>query len=509
MLISKTHFQHFLHCPKDLWLKLHKPELASKFEMSEFEIHLLEQGNEVESYARNLFPGGIEVSTTGEHAMEDTLRLMAERTPVLFQATFIADGFIVRNDVLKFNTETGLWDLYEIKGTNSMKLDQKVRDHLTDLAFQAAVMRRANVPLGRCFLVHLNKEYVRSGELDIQALFTIEDLTEAVNTHMAVIEPKMEAAKEYLSRESEPAGGCECVYATRRNHCSTFSYSNPHIPEYSVHDISRIHATKLGRMVEASTFALDELDPVVHNLSEKQTNQVVAHQTKRTVVDEEAIKEALDGLQYPLYFFDYEAYAPAIPAFSGYSPYKFIPFQFSMHILRAPGAELEQVEFLHTEFSDPSQAVAEKLQEVYRGGSVIVWHATFERSFINDNIVKRLPQYAVFFERFNAAMFDLEKMFVEQHYIHPRFKGRTSIKKVLPVLAPDLSYKGLAISDGAQASNEWWRMVGPTTTPAEKAEIAQNLRTYCGLDTYAMYAIWQHLQSEVLGGALPAQVAEL
>lgn len=50
---------------------------------SEFELHLMEQGNEVESYARNLFPGGIEVSTSGEHAVEDTDRLMAEHMHVI------------------------------------------------------------------------------------------------------------------------------------------------------------------------------------------------------------------------------------------------------------------------------------------------------------------------------------------------------------------------------------------------------------------------------------------
>ena len=133
ILISKTTFQHCLHCPKDAWLKLHKPELRGQFVPSEFELHLMEQGNEVESYARNLFNGGIEVSTRGEHAVEDTTRLMTEHTAAIFQATFIVDGFIVRNDMLKLNSETNLWDFYEVKGTNSMSRP-KERDHITDIA---------------------------------------------------------------------------------------------------------------------------------------------------------------------------------------------------------------------------------------------------------------------------------------------------------------------------------------------------------------------------------------
>lgn len=492
-LISKTTFQHYLHCPKDMWLKMHKPELKAQFQPSEFDLHLMEQGNEVESYAHNLFTGGIEISTTGEHAVEDTRRLMAEHTPVIFQATFIADGFIVRNDALKWNSETNLWDLYEVKGTNSMKLDQKERDHVTDLAFQVSVMRHAHVPLGRSYLVHLNKEYVRAGDLDIKALFAVDDAMGAVEGRIPEIEPKMEAAREYLNRESEPQGGCDCVYGTRRNHCSTFQYSNPHVPEYSVHDISRIHKTKLENLVEQKIFTLDEVDPELHKLSEKQASQVHAHQRQRPDIDTVAIAEFLDSLKFPLYFFDYEAYAPAIPAFNGYSPYKFIPFEFSLHILREPNGKLEHVEFLHEEFSDPSEAVALKLKEVYAGGSVIVWHETFEKTFINEKIAQRLPHHAAFFDEFNSAMSDLEKVFVAQHYIHHGFRGRTSIKKVLPVLVPELSYSTLEIHEGGQASNEWWRMIAPTTSPEEKKEIAKNLREYCGLDTYAMYAIWKHV----------------
>lgn len=495
-MISKTVFQHFLHCPKDTWLRNHMPELRGEFKPSEFDIHLMEQGNEVESYARNLFPGGIEVSSTGEHAVEDTLRLMTERTPVIFQATFIADGFIVRNDILKLNSETGLWDLYEVKGNNSLKLDQKERDHITDVAFQVSVMRRSHVPLGRCYVIHLNKEYVRAGEINIQDLFKVEDVNEAVEERIATIEPQMEAAKEYLNRKTEPLGGCECVYSTRRNHCTTFQLSNSTVPTYSVHDISHIHKTKLTNLVEQKIYSLDDVDPDLHGLSEKQTNQVKTHQLGRPKINIEAIDSKLKSLKYPLYFFDYEAYAPAIPAFSGYSPYKFIPFQFSIHILRDPNGELEHVEFLHESFSDPSEEVVAVLKKHYNGGSVIVWHETFEKTFINANIAKRLPHHAAFFDEFNAAMYDLEKIFLDQHYVHQGFKGRTSIKKVLPILAPEFSYTDLEIQEGTKASNEWWRMIAETTLPEEKAKIAKDLKEYCGLDTKAMYVIWKHLQEK-------------
>src|SRR5438552_17827808 len=82
ILISKTLFQEFLYCPKNIWLKLHKSELLNKFVLSDFEMHLLEQGNEVESLSHSLstFHGGIEVQSHGQERVDETTRLMTEKT---------------------------------------------------------------------------------------------------------------------------------------------------------------------------------------------------------------------------------------------------------------------------------------------------------------------------------------------------------------------------------------------------------------------------------------------
>ena len=99
--ISKSTFLQYQICPKDTWLKLHKPDLVESFSLTEFERHLLEQGNEVEVEARQLFLGAVLVSATGDEAVEETRRLMVDGTEVIFQATFLADGFFAKCDVLK------------------------------------------------------------------------------------------------------------------------------------------------------------------------------------------------------------------------------------------------------------------------------------------------------------------------------------------------------------------------------------------------------------------------
>ena len=497
-MISKTIFLDYVFCPKNTWLKLHKPELLEKFTLSAFEQNLMEQGNEVEQYARNLFSGGIEVVETGERAVEETVRFMTAKMSSIFQATFIVDGFIARNDALVWDTENSVWDLYEIKGTNSLKESGVDHNHIDDLTFQASVLKRANITVGRYFLVHLNKDYVRLGMINTEKLFLVEEQTEKVLAELPRIEEQMETAKEYLTNKKEPAGGCECIYNGRSRHCTTFKYSNPEVPDYSVHDISRIGASKkkLESLIEQKLYALEDV-PEDMELSDIQVNQIAVHRRKKSMIDLDGISDELHNLKFPLYFFDYETYAPAIPVFDGYRPYQRIPFQFSLHILEKPDTEMTHIEYLHEELSDPSEYVAQLLEKhIGVTGAVIAWNKSFEAG-VNKELALRMPQHKATIDRINNMLYDLMDVFKKQHFVHPEFRGSTSIKKVLPALVPELSYKDLGIKEGGQASNSWWEMLSSATHADVSEQIAKDLKIYCGLDTYAMYAIWDKLYKMV------------
>jgi hypothetical protein len=98
--LTKTIYLDFLSCAKNVWLKIHKPELAAEFELSPFEKSLVANGNLVETWARKLFPNGVLVSEFGEAAEKDTQRYIKEKQSVIFQPAFVFDKFLVRNDVL-------------------------------------------------------------------------------------------------------------------------------------------------------------------------------------------------------------------------------------------------------------------------------------------------------------------------------------------------------------------------------------------------------------------------
>ncbi|HEY9586132.1 MAG TPA: DUF2779 domain-containing protein [Candidatus Paceibacterota bacterium] len=495
LLISKTTFLDFLFCAKNAWLKVHRSDLGYLFVPSEFKKQLMEQGKEVDAYARNLFPGGVTVPIAVERAVAETSRFTEEKVPAIFQATFVADGFIAKNDILAYNKKTKKWDLYEVKANNSIKEDGAVRSHIDDLAFQVSLLKRAGVPAGKFYIIHLNKDYRKRGDLEPQKLFKTADRTEIVLKKLPEIEAKMEAAKEYLAKKEEPKGNCDCIYRGRSQHCETFAYSND-VPEYSVHDLARIGASgdKLKILVEQGIFRIEDIPNHIEFTSEIQFNQIQVAKSKKPIINKTEIKSALAELKFPLYFFDYETFAPAIPAFDGFGPYQKIPFQFSLHILEKPDAELKHSEYLHTEFSDPSEAAAKLLQKhIGAKGTIIVWNKTFEAG-VNKEIGRRLPKYQKLMKRLNNMLYDLMNVFAKQHYVHHAFMGGTSIKYILPVVASHLSYEKLNIKEGADASNAWFKMVGPIIPDREKEDIARDLKTYCTRDTLAMYEVWKHLE---------------
>jgi len=55
------------------------------------------------------------------------------------------------------------------------------------------------------------------------------------------------------------------------------------------------------------------------------------------VIDTQAIRQILDGLVFPLCFYDYETVSTPIPLFDGYRPWQQVVVQYSMHIVYEDG----------------------------------------------------------------------------------------------------------------------------------------------------------------------------
>ena len=484
MNLTKSDFLKYQVCPSYLWLWKFKKEVVPQDEAAEIE-RRLEQGNEVEAYARELFPGGALVKEFGQAAQTKTKKLVEDNVKIIFQATVVTpSGLLAMADAIEFDEDCKNWTLYEVKSTNSVK-----KEHIYDVAFQKAAFQEAGYNIGRTGVVHTNKEYVRHGEVKPVEMLVKEDISEKVDEALPTIKQQISDALKVLDQKDEPTS-CSCRLKARSGHCPTFKYLNPDIPEYSVFNISRLRGRKLEELVDNDVLEVADV-PEDMKLSTNQANQVNTAKTNKPMIDKDQIKNILGDLEFPLYFLDYETISTAIPLFNNTIPFQQVPFQYSLHILREPDGELEHCEYLSEDTNDGNILnLIKSLHEAIDGvGSVIVWNQSFEVKR-NEEMAVLHPEYKDFLHDLNGRVFDLMEIFSKQHYVHPDFMGSSSVKAVLPVLVPDLSYKELYIQNGALASAKWYEAVMSEMSDEERQHIFDSLIKYCKLDTLAMVKIY-------------------
>lgn len=487
MHFSKSDFLKYQICPSYLWLWKHKKDVVPVDEEEDIK-RRLEQGNEVELIALELFPDGELVNGAFTELPVITEQLVREGKKTIFQAAVLTDEKLLAiADVITYDDKSKSWTLYEIKSTNSVK-----PEHVSDVAFQRVAFEAAGYKIGSVGVIYLNKDYVRRMDVIAEDFFITEDITDRVGEILPTIREQVKDALKKISEPNEPKS-CSCRLKTKSGHCPTFHYLNPDIPEYSVFNISRIGQKNLSLLVDDYRYHVHEVGDDI-KLSINQRNQVDVAKAKQPMIDHAQINSALDDLVYPLYFLDYETVSTAIPLYNGCTPFQQIPFQYSLHILREPGGELEHYEYLgrNGKQSPVPELLTNLRSQIGKTGSVIVWYEVFEKGR-NSEMAHEYPEYAEFLNNVNDRVYDLMEVFSKQHFVHPNFNGSTSIKAVLPVLAPNHSYKEMDIQNGQNASVRWFDAV----TGAVDADTAEHtfdaLLKYCCLDTLAMVEIYKYL----------------
>ncbi|HFD32380.1 MAG TPA: DUF2779 domain-containing protein [Gammaproteobacteria bacterium] len=466
MKFTKTDYIQYLNCPKSLWLLKRYPNRYSFGEFSTFMQKLVREGYEVERYVRQFFgsAGGRDVSYQTEFKTED--------------------GLYARVDALE-NMSDGTTTLYEVKSSTSVKTDNK-HNHIKDACFQKICAERTGQKIDRVFLIHLNGDYVRDGEIDPCAMLVFADITEAVDEIAAETSEEIDTALEYLDGDQK-LDGCSCVEKTRGNHCDAFSVLNPSIPTPSIYNLPRISSNKIRELRAIGVIGLNAV-PKSISLSRSQHLVVDSFQDGEPKIDEVAIKRFFSDLSFPLYFFDYETFSSAVPLLDGTSPHKHFPVQYSLHILEQDGS-LKHHEYLEKQPQLPKQLIEHMQSDIGESGSIVSWHASFEKTQ-NREMAVMFPDKKSFLLDMNERMMDLEDMF-RTAYADAKFEGSTSIKKVLPVVCPSINYDDLAVKDGSLAMEAWQRMIN--AAPDEAGKFACDLLSYCERDTLAMVEIYRVL----------------
>jgi len=444
-LLSKSKYLNGLQCPKLLWLLFHEPEkipgpdAATQYIFNQGHIvtqYIFNQGHIVGELAKRLYPHGIDIpdeSFMGN--VKQTRELLKQRT-TLFEPGILVRNLYARIDILQPVGEDE-WDIIEVKSST------KVKDvNIHDAAFQRYCCQQAGLEIRKCFLAHINNQYVRHGEIDPEQLFTVVDITDDVADVSGGVPDRVNDMLEIIVASRCPDIGigkhCSDPYECAISDCWDF------LPEHNVLELY-YGGQKGFRLLNDGVLAIDEI-PDDFKLSDKQQIQKQCVVSGQPHIDRIGIQDFLSTLQYPLCYLDFETFNPGIPMFDGTRPYQQVPFQFSLHVVESENTKPEHYSFLADGVNDPRPEFLKRLKEVLPGaGSVVVYNA------------------------------------------HPAQKGSASLKAVLPALTGK-GYDGLEINNGGDASLAFQQVTYGDVAEEERQRVRAGLEEYCGLDTEGM--IW-------------------
>jgi len=439
-ILSKSTFIKGLQCEKQLHLYKHHYNWQDK--ISDMQQSVFNRGHRVGALAQTLFPNGVDASPSSPRAyakaVEHTRELIEDGSEVIYEAAFMYNEVIVYADIIVRNGDK--WKVYEVKSSTSVS-----DTNITDISVQYYVMTNCGLEIKDISVIHINTDYVRHGELDLQQLFRNASLLPYAVDNLDWVGEEVERLKAVVRQERTPRVDIG-LHCTDPYQCSFSGHCWRYVPENSVFDISWMHLDKKFELYDSGIKKIDDI-PDEYILPRREQIQVDCHKSGDSIIDEESISEFLKEFKYPLYFLDFESFQPAVPLYDNSKPYQQIVFQCSLHYQNGKRSKLEHREFLAEASGDPRIPFIENLiKDTKTEGQIVVFNKAFEVTRLKE-IARDFPKYSEPTHSIIERIVDLMIPFQKKWYYTPEMQGSYSIKKVLPALVPELSYDGLDIAD--------------------------------------------------------------
>jgi hypothetical protein len=496
--VSKSKYLCGLQCRKLFWTLYNDKGKIPPYDAATQAI--FDQGHEVGHLAKSLFPDGVEIEgdlRDFSGMLARTREALRNRKP-LYEAAFGAGNAFARADILD-PVETDAWDIVEVKSSTEVK---PVNIH--DLALQRFAAVGAGLKIRKCFLMHVDNTYVRRGEVETDKLFAREDVTARVAEEFPNVERNLAELLAVIREKKVPeiaiGPHCDDPYT-----CVLHDVCWAFLPEDNPLRLNGLKKSEGFELIHRGILRIADIPErppqavlkkgknlfytVVLKASEKQSIQIESTRSGQPYVKKGKIKNFLEQLIYPLYYLDFETFQSAIPLFDEVRPYQQIPFQYSLHVVAAPGAEPAHDSYLSEGRTDPRPEFLARLRSgLGDKGSIVCYNAAFERGIL-EAAVAVVPEYQAWWKAAEKRFVDLLGPFRAFSYYHPAQLGSASLKAVLPALTGGPGYESLDIKDGGTASWEYLRVTFGEEDHPDRAQVRKQLEEYCGLDTEAMIRI--------------------
>jgi hypothetical protein len=468
--LDKFLFEAGQQCQKRLWLDYHEP-LAD--EPSASRQAMSAAGEQLRALARTAFPKGVAIEATDAvEAARETKERIAAGQPVLFNATFVADGIEARCDVLVVHKDQKV-DLFEIKSGTKVK-----HRYVNDLALQALVLGQNGLELRAAYLLHVNAKYVHKEGTDYPPMQLLRsgDVTQKVQKMLEPLRRRLQQYRQALADDAVlqlPMGTfCSapfpCPYVAR---CSKEA---PALPLRELPELTRQLELELH---QEGIEDLAGLDGKREGLTFRQRRTLACVQQNTRLV-EPFVREELRQCGKPLHFLAIASITDPLPRFDGQRPWRRLHYAWAAHTVH-PDGRLEQASFVHVERTDPRpQFVATLAKHLEVGGTIVVWDddALEELRTLLDDLpaakaaVRRLVDH---------PHLDLMQLF-DSGVFHPAVRTHADLRASVKALLEDTSGDALPVfgEDAVLASLQkaWAPRVRSTTKEKIGADVLAGLQ---------------------------------
>ncbi|MEO8029662.1 MAG: DUF2779 domain-containing protein, partial [Gemmatimonadota bacterium] len=471
--ITKQPFLAALRCPTEGWRRLREEE-ESQTPALEWKFWV---GGEVQRRAQEQLGNGRGlIRAPVDLAVQDTSASLTAGHPLLFEATFMAGPYTARADALR-RTDAG-WELIEVKSGKAPDDGEKLKPgYLDDLAYTAFVAQQSGLVVDRFILMLINRDYRLEGTAP---LMTEVDVSDEIRPRLELLANVGPEISESLLAEAEPRPELKFV-------CRSCPYFEKDCVGFGIPDplffIPRLQQKRFDSLKQFVRISAIPLSEKLTAIQQRVTRVIRSGQAEA----DHAGLAPLRTLAWPVFYLDFEGVNPALPWFPDAAPYQSMPFQYSLHRIDGPGQPAIHSSYLAASTGDwRYNLCAQLLDDLGDRGSIVVY-SNYEKTALN-YLARMLPEQAPRIAAVIDRLFDLETM-IKNGYCHPGFRGRSSIKNVLPVMVQGPGYADMAILGGESASAIFALMRVGKYDGTATSLYRQQLLDYCALDTLAMVKV--------------------
>ncbi|MXQ73494.1 DUF2779 domain-containing protein [Clostridiaceae bacterium DONG20-135] len=471
----------FERCEKYFWLYTHQPVKYSPFVYHNE--NMTELCKKLLSINEPYFEG--QANDEGEKALQAISEYSClVNARFVYQDLRIKIPFLIKQDDHSFDVYFTYTSCYPKEGEA-----QSIADHMY-------VLKQLQIPVHHIYAIHLNAQYVRQGDLDVHELLIIdtylfnhknkahqkiEELVDTCSRNLDEVLVRMREVQQVEHVESKRTTMC-----TRGLKCPYFEKCFETPSPTSV--LNLVQSAGKLEMQEAGIQDMRDVDLAKLEGTRHQYAQIMAAKCFDGIYfDTFAMYSWVhDNIQYPISYLDFEWETYVYPPYDGMKPYDVLTFQYSLHIEKEHGAELEHKQFLGKQ--DCREAfIQHLLANIPETGTIMVFNMEGAEKLRLMQLSEQFPQYREQLVAVCDRMIDLSLPFSTGNVYLKEMAGMYSLKKLVTIFS-DYRYSDLDISYGMDAVKNW-RMLAHSDDEQSK-EIEQHLFEYCAMDTYAMVLVY-------------------